>query len=82
MNIIFTCEINNFIIFTVVVSHQTCNILPQSIKDNIVIYIQIPVRALGNAIDVPVWVERQTVDLKICLFDRLYQDTILVKNRY
>ena len=36
---------------------------------------------MGNAIDVPVWVERQTVDLKICMFDRLYQDTILVNNR-
>ncbi|KAK7476539.1 hypothetical protein BaRGS_00032219 [Batillaria attramentaria] len=37
--------------------------------------------ALANAIDVPVWVERQTVDLKICMFDRLYQDTIIVYNR-
>nr|KAG5691853.1 hypothetical protein BaRGS_033457 [Batillaria attramentaria] len=37
--------------------------------------------ALANAIDVPVWVERQTVDLKICMFDRLYQDTIIVNNR-
>ncbi|KAL8571941.1 hypothetical protein ACOMHN_026153 [Nucella lapillus] len=39
------------------------------------------VRTLANAIDVPVWVERQTVDLKISLFDRLYQDTIVVHNR-
>ena len=31
--------------------------------------------------DVPVWVERQNVDLKICMYDRLYQDTILVNNR-
>lgn len=42
---------------------------------------QIPLKSLGRAIDVPVWVERQTVDLKICMFDRLFQDTILVNNR-
>ncbi|KAL4221191.1 hypothetical protein ACF0H5_019455 [Mactra antiquata] len=41
----------------------------------------ISVRAIGTAIDVPVWVERQTVDLKICMLDRLYQDTIVVNNR-
>ncbi|XP_076472381.1 cilia- and flagella-associated protein 74-like isoform X2 [Babylonia areolata] len=39
------------------------------------------VRTVANAIDVPVWVERQTVDLKICMFDRLYQDTVVVNNR-
>ena len=27
------------------------------------------------------WVERQNVDLKICMFDRLYQDAIVVNNR-
>ncbi|XP_061162453.1 cilia- and flagella-associated protein 74-like [Saccostrea echinata] len=41
----------------------------------------ISIQAVANAIDVPVWVERQTVDLKICMFDRLYQDTIIVNNR-
>ncbi|CAH1773330.1 unnamed protein product [Owenia fusiformis] len=41
----------------------------------------IPIQAVSNAIDVPVWVERQNVDLKICMFDRLYQDTIVVNNR-
>lgn len=41
----------------------------------------ISTQALANAIDVPVWVERQTVDLKICMYDRLYQDTIIVNNR-
>jgi hypothetical protein len=45
------------------------------------VFTQISVRALGNAIDVPVWVQRQTVDLKICMLDRLYQDTIVVNNR-
>ncbi|XP_074655233.1 cilia- and flagella-associated protein 74-like isoform X2 [Tubulanus polymorphus] len=41
----------------------------------------INVNAIANAIDVPVWVERQNVDLKICMYDRLYQDTIIVNNR-
>ncbi|KAL5014796.1 hypothetical protein ScPMuIL_009066 [Solemya velum] len=41
----------------------------------------IPITALANAIDVPVWVPRQHVDLKICMYDRLYQDTITVHNR-
>ncbi|XP_006819212.1 cilia- and flagella-associated protein 74-like [Saccoglossus kowalevskii] len=41
----------------------------------------ISVRAIASAIDVPVWVERQNVDLKICMFDRLYQDSIVVNNR-
>lgn len=41
----------------------------------------ISIRALGKAMDVPVWVERQTVDLNVCMFDRLYQDTIVVNNR-
>lgn len=43
---------------------------------------QISIQAIANAIDVPVWVERQTVDLKICMYDRLYQDTIIVNNRW
>ncbi|XP_013404073.1 cilia- and flagella-associated protein 74-like, partial [Lingula anatina] len=42
---------------------------------------EISVKALGNAIDVPVWVQRQSVDLKICMYDRLYQDTIIANNR-
>jgi hypothetical protein len=40
------------------------------------------VRGRGCGIDVPVWVEREEVDLKICMYDRLYQDAILVHNRY
>ncbi|XP_046572911.1 LOW QUALITY PROTEIN: cilia- and flagella-associated protein 74-like [Haliotis rubra] len=39
------------------------------------------VSALGTAMDVPVWVERQTVDLRICMLDRLFQDTVIVNNR-
>ncbi|XP_051027663.1 cilia- and flagella-associated protein 74 [Acomys russatus] len=38
-------------------------------------------RATGIAIDVPVWVPRATVDLKICTYDRLYQDSIVVHTR-
>lgn len=43
--------------------------------------LQLAVSAVANGIDVPVWVERQSVDLKICVFDRLYQDTIIINNR-
>ena len=39
------------------------------------------ITAYGNAIDVPVWVERQTVPLNICMYNRLFQDSILVYNR-
>ncbi|XP_036034940.1 cilia- and flagella-associated protein 74 isoform X16 [Onychomys torridus] len=38
-------------------------------------------RATGIAVDVPVWVPRATVDLKICMYDRLYQDSITVHTR-
>ncbi|KAK2501829.1 hypothetical protein MC885_007811, partial [Smutsia gigantea] len=38
-------------------------------------------RAVGVAVDVPVWVPQPHVDLKICLYDRLYQDSILVRTR-
>ncbi|XP_041480750.1 cilia- and flagella-associated protein 74-like [Lytechinus variegatus] len=41
----------------------------------------IHIKGYATAIDVPVWVERQTIDLKICMFDRLYQDAIVVNNR-
>ncbi|XP_063799122.1 cilia- and flagella-associated protein 74 [Pseudophryne corroboree] len=41
----------------------------------------IPVTATGAAIDVPVYVPKSNIDLKICTYDRLYQDSIVVKNR-
>lgn len=41
----------------------------------------IPIIATGVAIDVPVYVPDSIVDLKICTFDRLYQDSVVVKNR-
>eukprot|EP00794_Sanderia_malayensis_P015259 gene15259-16834_t len=42
---------------------------------------EIDIIARGTGIDVPVWVEREVVDLKICMFDRLFQDAIVVNNR-
>uniref|UniRef100_H2YXK3 Abnormal spindle-like microcephaly-associated protein ASH domain-containing protein n=1 Tax=Ciona savignyi TaxID=51511 RepID=H2YXK3_CIOSA len=38
----------------------------------------IVIKASAVAIDVPVWLERQNVDLKICMYDRLYQEQIIV----
>uniref|UniRef100_A0A2I3TGG2 Cilia- and flagella-associated protein 74 n=1 Tax=Pan troglodytes TaxID=9598 RepID=A0A2I3TGG2_PANTR len=38
-------------------------------------------RVVGVAIDVPVWVPKPSVDLKICMYDRLYQDSVLVHTR-
>ncbi|XP_068397247.1 cilia- and flagella-associated protein 74 [Eschrichtius robustus] len=38
-------------------------------------------KVVGIAIDVPVWVPKPNVDLKICMYDRLYQDSILVHTR-
>nr|CAB3230261.1 uncharacterized protein KIAA1751 homolog [Phallusia mammillata] len=39
------------------------------------------IKASAVAIHVPVWLERQNIDLKICMYDRLYQDQIIVHNR-
>ncbi|XP_024616090.1 cilia- and flagella-associated protein 74 [Neophocaena asiaeorientalis asiaeorientalis] len=38
-------------------------------------------KVVGVAIDVPVWVPKPNVDLKICMYDRLYQDSILIHTR-
>ncbi|XP_072587126.1 cilia- and flagella-associated protein 74 isoform X9 [Vulpes vulpes] len=38
-------------------------------------------RVMGVAMDVPVWVPKPNVDLKICMYDRLYQDSVLVHTR-
>uniref|UniRef100_A0A8D1SZ79 Cilia and flagella associated protein 74 n=1 Tax=Sus scrofa TaxID=9823 RepID=A0A8D1SZ79_PIG len=38
-------------------------------------------RVVGVAVDVPVWVPKPDVDLKICMYDRLYQDSVLVHTR-
>nr|XP_015192719.1 PREDICTED: cilia- and flagella-associated protein 74 isoform X1 [Lepisosteus oculatus]XP_015192720.1 PREDICTED: cilia- and flagella-associated protein 74 isoform X1 [Lepisosteus oculatus] len=41
----------------------------------------IPITVRGVAIDLPVWVAQPNVDLKICMYDRLYQDSIVVHSR-
>ena len=43
--------------------------------------VQIPILAWGQGIDLPVYVEREMMDLRICMLDRLYQDSIVVHNR-
>ncbi|CAF0802559.1 unnamed protein product [Adineta ricciae] len=35
----------------------------------------------AQSIDVPVWVENPSTDFKICMFDRLYQDALVLRNR-
>ncbi|XP_009323419.1 PREDICTED: uncharacterized protein CFAP74 [Pygoscelis adeliae] len=37
--------------------------------------------ATGVSIDVPVWVPNPNIDLKICMYDRLYQDCIVIQSR-
>ncbi|XP_066547117.1 cilia- and flagella-associated protein 74 [Amia ocellicauda] len=41
----------------------------------------IPITVRGVAIDVPVWVAQPNIDLKICMYNRLYQDSIVVHSR-
>ncbi|KAJ1144828.1 hypothetical protein NDU88_011122 [Pleurodeles waltl] len=41
----------------------------------------IPIKVLGISLDVPVWVSKSNIDLKICMYDRLYQDSIVVQSR-
>ncbi|CAF3926048.1 unnamed protein product [Adineta steineri] len=35
----------------------------------------------AQSIDVPVWIENPSTDFKICMFDRLYQDALVLRNR-
>ncbi|XP_075293779.1 cilia- and flagella-associated protein 74 [Opisthocomus hoazin] len=37
--------------------------------------------AVGVSIDVPVWVPNPNIDLKICMYDQLYQDCIVIQSR-
>uniref|UniRef100_A0A8C3PPI6 Cilia and flagella associated protein 74 n=1 Tax=Calidris pygmaea TaxID=425635 RepID=A0A8C3PPI6_9CHAR len=37
--------------------------------------------AIGVSVDVPVWVSNPNVDLKICMYDRLYQECIVIQSR-
>ncbi|MED6266121.1 hypothetical protein CHARACLAT_032428, partial [Characodon lateralis] len=40
----------------------------------------IPIQVRGVAVSIPVWVVQPSIDLKICMFDRLYQDTIIIQS--
>ncbi|XP_053941874.1 cilia- and flagella-associated protein 74 [Cuculus canorus] len=37
--------------------------------------------AIGVSIDVPIWVTNPNIDLKICMYDRLYQDCVVIHSR-
>ncbi|XP_051280852.1 cilia- and flagella-associated protein 74 isoform X4 [Dicentrarchus labrax] len=41
----------------------------------------IPIQVRAVAVSIPVWVVQPSLDLKICMFDRLYQDSIMVQSR-
>ncbi|XP_026187330.1 cilia- and flagella-associated protein 74 isoform X3 [Mastacembelus armatus] len=41
----------------------------------------IPIKVRGIAVNSPVWVVQPSIDLKICMFDCLYQDSITVQSR-
>ena len=43
--------------------------------------LQITVKAIGEGLDLPIFVSQDTIDLKICTTNSLYQDTIQVHNR-
>lgn len=48
---------------------------------HLLVQVQLHFRVVGVAVDVPVWVPKPDVDLKICMYDRLYQDSVLVHTR-
>ncbi|KAF4793523.1 hypothetical protein TURU_110616 [Turdus rufiventris] len=37
--------------------------------------------AIGVSVDVPIWVPKPSIDLRICLYKRLYQDSVEVRSR-
>ncbi|XP_032935698.1 cilia- and flagella-associated protein 74 [Catharus ustulatus] len=37
--------------------------------------------AIGVSVDVPIWVPQPNIDLRICLYERLYQDSVEVRSR-
>ncbi|KAM4570699.1 cilia- and flagella-associated protein 74 [Fundulus diaphanus] len=41
----------------------------------------IPIQVRGLAVSIPVWVVQPSVDLKICMFDCLYQHSVLIQSR-
>ena len=42
----------------------------------------VTISAGGQGMDLPVFVEREIVDLRLCMVDRLYQDSLVVHNRW
>ena len=47
----------------------------------IVHFLQITIAAKGEGTALPIYVSRETIDLKICTIARLYQDSVEVHNR-
>lgn len=43
---------------------------------------QLSFSAIGVSVDVPIWVPQPSVDLRICLYERLYQDSVEVRSRW
>ncbi|KAM3618715.1 uncharacterized protein V6R79_023944 [Siganus canaliculatus] len=41
----------------------------------------IPIQARAVAVSIPVWVVNPNIDLKICMFDHLYQESVIVQSR-
>ncbi|XP_069466272.1 cilia- and flagella-associated protein 74 isoform X2 [Ambystoma mexicanum] len=39
------------------------------------------IKAIAVSLSVPVWVSNPEIDLKICMYDRLYQDSIVIQSR-
>lgn len=51
-------------------------------KQNVMFaFFQLSFVLTGQSLDVPVWIENPTIDFKICMFDRLYQDALVLRNR-
>ena len=44
--------------------------------------MQIRIHASGRGIDLPIYVEREEMDLRLCMMDQLYQDSVIVNNRW
>ena len=40
------------------------------------------ISASGQGVELPVFVERETVEMRICLLNRLYQDSLVIHNRW
>ncbi|XP_076023285.1 cilia- and flagella-associated protein 74 [Genypterus blacodes] len=72
-------SVNLEIIFTPTIPGETT--LDFHIKFSDLTCEHIPIRVRGVAVCIPVWVTEPCIDMKICMFDRLYQNTITVQSR-